>query len=86
MAEADERCIFSAVDPYVAIVTNVEDDHLEFYRSMGGLKMPSAGSSASQNGGFAILYHDAPFACLKDDFRHLIYYGSTPDACYHIPT
>ncbi len=86
VAEADESdASFLQLNPYVAIVTNVEDDHLEFYRSMDRLKDAFRQFiSQVKTGGFAILYHDDPFLrSLKDDFRHLIYYGSTPDACYH---
>lgn len=86
VAEADESdASFLQLNPYVAVVTNVEDDHLDFYRSIDRLNDAFRQFiSQVRTGGFAILYHDDPFLQgLKDQFRHLIYYGPSPEADYY---
>ena len=86
VAEADESdASFLQLHPYVAVVTNVEDDHLDFYRSIDRLNDAFRQFvSQVKTGGFAILCHDDPFLLkLKDQFGHLIYYGSSPDADYY---
>jgi len=85
VAEADESdASFLQLNPYVAIVTNVEDDHLDYYRSKERLDDAFRQFIGQvKKGGFAILCHDDPFLRgMKDQFRHLIYYGSSPEADY----
>jgi len=86
VAEADESdASFLQLNPYVAVVTNVEDDHLDFYRSIDRLKDAFRQFiSQVRAEGFAVLYHDDPFLrTLKGEFPRLVYYGTTPDADYH---
>jgi len=86
VAEADESdASFLQLNPYVAVVTNVEDDHLDFYRSIDRLKGAFRQFiSQVRTGGFAMLYHDDPFLqSMKEEFRHLIYYGTAQDADYY---
>lgn len=86
VAEADESdASFLKLTPYVAVVTNVEDDHLDFYRSVERLRDAFRQFvSQVKTGGFAVVCSDDPFlAGLQNEFRHLIYYGSTSEADYH---
>ncbi|MGI6550275.1 MAG: UDP-N-acetylmuramate--L-alanine ligase [Syntrophomonadales bacterium] len=86
IAEADESdASFLQLNPYVAVVTNVEDDHLDFYKSIDRLKDAFRQFvSQVRTGGFAMLFHDDPFLySLKNQFRYLIYYGTSPEADYY---
>ncbi len=86
VAEADESdASFLQLTPHVAIVTNVEDDHLDYYRSKERLNNAFKQFIGQvRKGGFALLCHDDLFLRgLKDQFRHSIYYGSSPEADYY---
>lgn len=88
VAEADESDgSFTLLDPAIVLVTNVEDDHLDYYRTVEAiqqafrrfiLKVP--------RDGVAILCQDDPF--LRRLAAELpvpvITYGSTPDAQYYL--
>lgn len=86
VAEADESdASFLQLNPFVAVVTNVEDDHLDFYHSIDRLREAFRQFvSQVKTGGFAMLFHDDPFLySLRDQFRYLIYYGTSPEADYY---
>ena len=86
VAEADESdASFLQLHPFVAVVTNVEDDHLDFYRSIDRLNDAFRQFvSQVKTGGFAMLFNDDPFLhSLRDQFRHLIYYGTSSEADYY---
>ena len=86
VAEADESdASFLKLNPYIAVVTNVEDDHLDYYKSIESIKEAFVRFiSQVKAGGIAVLCHDDPFlAGLKGCFEHLVYYGSRPEADYY---
>ncbi|MGE5395937.1 MAG: UDP-N-acetylmuramate--L-alanine ligase [Chitinophagales bacterium] len=86
VAEADESdASFLKLNPYVVVVTNVEDDHLDFYRSIERLKDAFRQFIGQvKTGGFAVLcYEDVFLRALKGSYRHLIYYGASPEADYY---
>jgi len=88
VAEADESDgSFSLLDPAVVVVTNVEDDHLDHYRTIEAIqKAFREFISKVPRGGVAILCYDDPF--LRRMAAELpvpvITYGSVPDAEYSL--
>lgn len=88
VAEADESDgSFSLLDPSIMVVTNVEDDHLDYYRTVEAIqeafrefifKLPPDG--------MAVLCYDDPF--LRNLVPELpvpvITYGFAPDADYRL--
>ncbi len=58
VVEADESdASFLELTPYVAVVTNIEDDHLDYYRSLENIKQAfKQYINGVQRDGFAIVY------------------------------
>ncbi|MGE5371791.1 MAG: UDP-N-acetylmuramate--L-alanine ligase [Solirubrobacterales bacterium] len=86
VAEADESdASFLLLNPLASVVTNVEDDHLDFYHSLENLKAAFHQFTGQvKPGGFSVLYHGDPFLRgMKKDYKHLIYYGLNPEADYY---
>ncbi len=86
IAEADESdASFLQLTPHIAVVTNVEDDHLDFYQSREKLNRAFRQFIAQiKPGGFAMVCGDDPLLMsLKSEFSYLIYYGSSAEADYH---
>lgn len=86
VAEADESdASFLKIQPYVAVVTNVEDDHLDYYKSVDRIQEAfRLFIGQVREGGFAVLNQEDPFLKeLTGEFKHLIYYGTSEDADYY---
>lgn len=62
VVEADESdASFLELQPYVAVVTNIENDHLDFYKSVDRIKKAFTQFLIQVNpAGFAVLYGDDP--------------------------
>src|SRR5690606_7372159 len=60
IAEADESDgSFLKLNPYVAVITNIENDHMDFYKSMDVMKDAyKKFISNIKDGGFALLCND----------------------------
>lgn len=86
VAEADESdASFLKLHPYISVVTNVEDDHLDFYHSLDNLKQ-AFNQFIGQNkaGGLSLLYDGDPYlAEMKKQHRHLLYYGCSHESDYY---
>jgi len=88
VAEADESdASFLELNPYIAVVTNVEDDHLDFYKSVDKIRAAFRQFIGQvREDGFAVLYsRDRCMAGLRNtSSTRLIYYGDSEadDYCY----
>ncbi len=58
VVEADESdATFLELKPYIAVITNIEDDHLDFYKSVENLKKAFRQfADSTDRDGFALLY------------------------------
>lgn len=86
--EADESdASFLDLNPYIAVVTNIEDDHLDYYKSLENIqKAFRLFVDEVKPDGFALLYNgDASAAIIKAGTRsRIITYGETPDCDYYM--
>lgn len=88
VAEADESDgSFSLLDPSIVIVTNVEDDHLDHYRTVDAIRRAFREFIFKvPRDGVAVLNYDDPF--LRRVAHELPYpvitYGCAPDADYRL--
>lgn len=85
IAEADESDgSFLKLNPYIAVVTNVEDDHLDHYGTFDNLVKAFADFLARVSpAGFAVVGTDSPAAmALAQEQQKVITYGFNPEADY----
>ena len=86
--EADESdASFLDLSPYIAVVTNIEDDHLDYYKSLENIqKAFRLFVDEVKPGGFALLYNgDASVEKIKANTRSkVITYGETADCDYYM--
>ncbi|MEW6458452.1 MAG: UDP-N-acetylmuramate--L-alanine ligase [Bacillota bacterium] len=88
VAEADESDgSFSLLDPSIVVVTNVEDDHLDYYRTVDAIRRAFREFIFKvPRDGVAVLNYDDPF--LRRVAHELpfpvITYGCAPDADYRL--
>ncbi|HZK01544.1 MAG TPA: UDP-N-acetylmuramate--L-alanine ligase, partial [Anaerovoracaceae bacterium] len=88
IAEADESdASFLAINPYIAIVTNIEDDHMDYYKSFSNLENAFRQFLRQiKPGGFAIVYGDDP--CIKKitqaPLGRIISYGEAKTNDYYL--
>lgn len=90
VVEADESdASFLELRPYIALITNVEDDHLDYYKSMDNIKKAFRqfiGQVRAE--GFAMLYGEDDFnRSLADDLalnRRLLFYGEDLSNDYYL--
>ncbi|MEQ8173533.1 MAG: UDP-N-acetylmuramate--L-alanine ligase [Syntrophomonadaceae bacterium] len=86
VVEADESdASFLELRPYIAVVTNIEDDHLDYYKNLHNIELAFEQFLCGvRSGGFAVLYGEDP--CIKNikpacPVRTLMY-GESPDNDY----
>jgi len=88
IVEADESdASFLALKPYIAVVTNIEDDHLDFYKSLENLqKAFKLFVDEVKPEGFALIYGgDNTVKNIRSETRsRVITYGDTPECDYYI--
>lgn len=88
VVEADESdASFLDIKPYVAIVTNIENDHLDFYQSVDRIRGAfQQFLNQVDKEGFALLYGgDAAIQSIMDDLTaRILVYGEDPDCDYHL--
>jgi len=88
IVEADESdASFLALKPYIAVVTNIEDDHLDFYKSLENLqKAFKLFVDEVKPEGFALIYGgDNTVTNIRSETRsRVITYGDTPECDYYI--
>jgi UDP-N-acetylmuramate--alanine ligase len=88
IVEADESdASFLDLSPYIAIVTNIEDDHLDYYKSLENIqKAFRLFVDEVKPNGFALLYNgDASVAEIKAHTRSkVITYGEKADCDYYM--
>ena len=86
--EADESdASFLDLSPYIAVVTNIEDDHLDYYKSLENIqKAFKLFIDEVKPNGFALLYNgDASVAKIKAHTRSkVITYGEKTDCDYYM--
>jgi UDP-N-acetylmuramate--alanine ligase len=86
--EADESdASFLDLKPYIAVVTNIEDDHLDYYKSLENIRKAfKLFIDEVKPEGFALLYEgDSSVAAIKAHTRsRVISYGEKSDCDYHI--
>ncbi len=86
--EADESdASFLDLSPYIGIVTNIEDDHLDYYKSLENIqKAFTLFVDEVKPGGFALLYDgDASVAKIKTKTQsRVITYGEKTDCDYYM--
>lgn len=88
VVEADESdASFLELRPYIAIVTNIENDHLDFYKSFDRIKKAfKQFLDQVDPAGFALLYGGDQ--CLKDIRKHLsgrvVTYGEDSEFDYYL--
>lgn len=86
--EADESdASFLDLKPYIAVVTNIEDDHLDYYKSLENIqKAFKLFVDEVKPEGFALLYNgDSNTAAIKANSRsRVISYGEKPDCDYYL--
>lgn len=88
VAEADESdASFLDIFPYIAVVTNIEDDHLDFYGSVDNIKKAFVQFiNQVRPDGFAVLYgEDKYISDIRSDISvKTITYGENADNDYYI--
>lgn len=88
VVEADESdASFLELKPYVAVVTNIEDDHLDYYRSLDNIRKAfKKYIEGVQSDGFAIVYgeDESIRAICKGIGTPIITYGQDDECDYHI--
>lgn len=88
VVEADESdASFLELEPYIAIITNVEDDHLDYYKSVANIQKAFSDYINKVNpSGFALLYGGDEFTKkLKEHTgTRCIVYGETEDCDYYL--
>ncbi|NLJ71389.1 MAG: UDP-N-acetylmuramate--L-alanine ligase [Syntrophomonadaceae bacterium] len=88
VVEADESdASFLAISPYIGVITNIEDDHLDYYKSFNNIKNAfSQFLSGIHTDGLAVLYGDDE--CIREISAHLnkrvLYYGQDKKCHYYI--
>lgn len=85
VAEADESDgSFLKLYPQIAVVTNIEDDHMDYYGELGNLVQAFDDFiRLVPRTGFTVLFNDSPItAALGEGHQRVITYGSNPDAHY----
>ncbi len=89
VVEADESdASFLELRPYIALITNVEDDHLDYYKSEDNIRVAFRQFIEQlRPEGFAMLYAGDAFnrSLMKDSSlnRRLLYYGEDPSNDYY---
>jgi len=88
VVEADESdASFLGIHPYAAIVTNIENDHLDFYKSMERIKEAfSQFLNQIHPEGFAMLYGaDPAIQSIKDELHsRVLFYGENSACDYYL--
>lgn len=88
VVEADESdASFLDIFPYIAVVTNIEDDHLDFYGSVDNIKKAFAQFiNQVQPEGAAVLYGEDKYIAELKEFITVktITYGEFPNNDYYI--
>lgn len=88
VVEADESDgSFLELKPYAAVVTNIEDDHLDYYRSLDNIRQAFRQYIAGvQKDGFAIVYgEDISIKAISDGLEtRLVTYGEDTRDDYYI--
>ncbi|NLW91583.1 MAG: UDP-N-acetylmuramate--L-alanine ligase [Syntrophomonadaceae bacterium] len=88
IVEADESDgSFLDLQPYAAIVTNIEDDHLDYYRSLDNIRQAFRQYiEGVQKGGFALVYgEDVSIQAIRGGIStRLITYGDDETDDYYI--
>ncbi|MBO8159323.1 UDP-N-acetylmuramate--L-alanine ligase [Thermosyntropha sp.] len=88
IVEADESdASFLEILPYIAVVTNIEDDHLDYYKSLENIKKAFAQFiNQIKPDGFVVLYgEDQYISEIREDTKvKTITYGERPDNDYYI--
>ncbi|HWQ76638.1 MAG TPA: UDP-N-acetylmuramate--L-alanine ligase [Syntrophomonas sp.] len=88
VVEADESdASFLALHPYIAVVTNIEDDHLDFYKSFERIKTAfQTFLQQTDTGGFVLLNGGDP--SLREIGRsaagRVLFYGEDDSLDYHL--
>lgn len=86
VAEADESdASFLCLQPYIAVVTNIENDHLDYYKSFERIQSAfKQFVEQVQPDGFTLLYGGDPFASLiKEQIsKPIILYGENENYDY----
>ena len=86
VAEADESdASFLRLQPYIAVVTNIENDHLDYYKSFERIQNAfKQFIEQVRPDGFALLYGGDPFADLIKDqvARRILLYGEDKEYDY----
>lgn len=88
VVEADESdASFLELKPYVAVVTNVEDDHLDYYKTLHNIELAFEQFLCGISpGGFAVLFGEDP--CIKKIKMacpvRTVMYGENPENDYYI--
>lgn len=85
VAEADESDgSFLKLSPYIGVITNIEDDHLDHYHSFDNLILAFDEFLKNvSSGGFSVLCVDSPSAkILLERHTKVITYGFSPGADY----
>ncbi|MEQ8236214.1 MAG: UDP-N-acetylmuramate--L-alanine ligase [Syntrophomonadaceae bacterium] len=84
VVEADESdASFLEIHPYAAIVTNIENDHLDFYKTVERIKEAfSQFLNQVHPEGFAMLYGaDPAIQSIKDELRSRVFFYGEDSAC-----
>lgn len=88
VVEADESdASFLAITPYIGVITNIEDDHLDFYKSFNNIKNAfSQFISGIQADGFAVVYGGDKYIreITANLNKRILFYGETPDCNYYM--
>ncbi len=88
VVEADESdASFLELKPYVGVITNIEDDHLDFYKSLSNLKNAFRQFvDGIRDDGFAVVYGEDK--CIREITAHsprrILLYGETSDCDYFL--
>lgn len=88
VVEADESdASFLDLHPYIAVVTNIEDDHLDYYQTLDRLEEAFKEFIAGvQPGGLAVLFGDDSGLrkIARDTDTRLVFYGEDSENHYYI--
>ncbi|MDD2585285.1 MAG: UDP-N-acetylmuramate--L-alanine ligase [Syntrophomonadaceae bacterium] len=88
VVEADESdASFLEINPYIAIVTNIEDDHLDYYKTFDNLRNAFITYiNGVKPGGFALVYgeDDCIKSIIKEVHTRVITYGEDTGNDYYM--
>lgn len=88
VVEADESDgSFLELRPFIAVVTNIEDDHLDYYKSFANLQTAfKKYLNCVKQGGLALVYGGDPRVqeIIRDSESKVVTYGEEEDQDYHL--